>query len=317
MPVQSIDARASGSKLMQRWIGLFALLLACPVATALPNVELASTAQEAEGEVEFVDTVTSRQDGIVELHVFVNRTIEGGRVTPALRSDMVLQPRESLVVFSMRAPADEPVEYRTEIVAVDPSGVRRLSTTGSYRPEPPVPEPILLAGAGAIGGFAGLVVGTALHPRWRGALGLPLLPLYSRLRPDALPPNERRERILAIVRARGAVGYAELLREAGVGASVLVHHLRVLERAQLVQTRRVGIRRAICAVGIEAPPELRAASARVLDALRGGPLTQREVVERVGLSQQGVSYHLQNLRRAGAVEPTREGFRTRWRLTRS
>jgi predicted transcriptional regulator len=105
-------------------------------------------------------------------------------------------------------------------------------------------------------------------------------------------------------------------REMGVGRGVLQHHLRILETHRLVVARAVGRVRTYYPSG--GPPDAETARvdaalkdatrARVLREIRASPqgLTQRELVERTGLSQRLVSYHLARLLAVGLVQG-REG----------
>ena len=183
-------------------------------------------------------------------------------------------------------------------------------------------RPSLLQKFGALalvgaGGAAGAGLGALLvwRPEIRGALALPFIGLYTRLRRADALSNAKRERIYALVRETPGIGYAEMMRATKLGAGVLVHHLRILEREKLVVSRRYGLRRRIFPAGdaTAAAASPSAAQERVLDALRSAPLTQSELRERLELSQQGVSYHIQRLAREGRIREEQVGGERRWR----
>jgi DNA-binding transcriptional ArsR family regulator len=83
---------------------------------------------------------------------------------------------------------------------------------------------------------------------------------------------------------------------------VLTHHLRMLEAHGLLHTVRRGRQRHLFTRAPERPGAgLPDAAGRILQLLRQGVRTQREIAERAQLSQQAVSYHLRRLRALGVV----------------
>jgi predicted transcriptional regulator len=163
-----------------------------------------------------------------------------------------------------------------------------------------------LVAASGVGAAVAMAAGVlALLPAARGAALAPFVALYSRVADREALAQETRRRIHDVIAASPGVGQAQLLRRAGVGAGALTRHLRVLERAGLVVVRRRGTRRALYP---SHHPDARVphratsdAQERVLAALSPAPLTQRELAERLGLSQQGVSHHVRRLERLGLV----------------
>jgi DNA-binding transcriptional ArsR family regulator len=102
-----------------------------------------------------------------------------------------------------------------------------------------------------------------------------------------------------------------------LNTGAIVHHLRALERAGSVTSRREGAYRRFYVTGApESRPAptttfqvvpLTPAQQRVVEALAGGPLTQADLAERLGLSQQGVGHHVKALERAGHVQAEYDG----------
>lgn len=216
-------------------------------------------------------------------------------------------------------PKDEPGHWRLRTVARDESTSPPTAVVGWFEVSSG-PSTTLAAARVAGAGLAGAAAGGVLallyaRPDLRGLLAAPLVALYARVRPSEALSHATRERIHSLVRERPGVGYAELMRETGLGAGVLVHHLRVLERARLVVSRRHGLSRRLYPAGHpeEDEPQGTRAQERVLRELREASLTQRELGDRLRLSQQGVSYHLRNLERAGRVRSEPAGAERRWR----
>lgn len=136
-----------------------------------------------------------------------------------------------------------------------------------------------------------------------------ILPLYSRIGPAQVLSNPTRRRILELVRARPGSTAVALSRDAGVARTVALHHLAMLEAHSLVAVRRVGWARQIFpAQATPSAEDLAATSAlvdptrrRIAEAILAGAVTQAELVERVGISQRLVSYHVGHLVEAGLL----------------
>jgi DNA-binding transcriptional ArsR family regulator len=105
---------------------------------------------------------------------------------------------------------------------------------------PPAKRVSQLLAATALGGLAAAA---------SGVIAFSPAPLYSRLRrADALAQPTRR-RVYEAIAAEPGIGYAALMARTSLGAGPLVHHLRVLEGAGLVASRRQRGRRRLFPVG--------------------------------------------------------------------
>ncbi|HVL47522.1 MAG TPA: MarR family transcriptional regulator [Candidatus Thermoplasmatota archaeon] len=185
-----------------------------------------------------------------------------------------------------------------------PDDTLRASVDG---PASPFEDPVVVAGA-AVGGV-GLVGWLAILLRrdaWRYLFMAPFAGLYTRLARKEVLDHATRDRIHAAIVARPGVHYSQLLGDMGLPAGVLIHHLRTLERHAYVRSRREGPYRRFYPAGarlpaVEADP-MTPMQRRVLDILEAsGPLTQAQLGERLGMTKQGVSYHLKGLARRGEV----------------
>lgn len=161
---------------------------------------------------------------------------------------------------------------------------------------------------GGIGMGAGALVLARLLRRdaWRYAALAAVAPLYTRLSRGGVLEHEAREELHRLITAHPGIHYSGLKERTGTNAGALVHHLRTLERHGLVVSRREGPLRRFYAVGaapIPAPPAIPTTPVqdRVLALLDEAPLTQKELAERLGLTQQGVSYHVKTLERKGLL----------------
>lgn len=209
------------------------------------------------------------------------------------------------------SPADEaPLETTRAPVRV--AGPAPVSGERRSPREAAAAASLIAASAASVAGALAL----ARREAWRYAILAPFVRLYSRLaRGDALD-HATRDRLVALVAERPGITYTGLLRATGWNRGVLLHHAHVLERHRLLQSRREGAHRRFYPAGerMPAPPDAPATSAeeRLLVLLAGEPLTQREIAERLGVSQQGASYHLVRLARKGLVHERRDGRKRRW-----
>lgn len=151
---------------------------------------------------------------------------------------------------------------------------------------------------------------------WRYGFLAGLLPLYTRLSKPKLLDHAARDLLHRLICAEPGIHYSALQERTGLNTGALVHHLRTLERHRLVVSRREGALRRFYPVGAGPLPPVKVETttpmqARVLALLDEGPLTQREIAERLGLTQQGANHHVKTLERKGLLAMEHEGGVTR------
>lgn len=239
------------------------------------------------------------------------------------------------VSFTIRAPADVRSGLHTvreELRASHPLGdAERVFTipvrVGSAAATPPgtafgamadVARDHPMATGGAIAALGAAVVLAPLSRRewWRYLAVAPFLPLYTRLAKRDVLDHKMRERIHQLVKDRPGIHYTALKEATQLNAGALVHHLRTLERHGLVTSRREGILRRFFPVGARLPPPpevpLTPTQARILDLLAQRAMTQRELADALGITQQGASYHVKTLERKGQLGARRDGAELRY-----
>ncbi len=131
-----------------------------------------------------------------------------------------------------------------------------------------------------------------------------LAPLYTRLAPRDLLLHERRRRLHEIARQEPGLHLRELGRRAGLSWSVARFHVRMLEKGGLLRLDRRGGRARVYPAGAQTvAAALHPVAQRILDALPedGAPLDVRDLRERVGVSRQLLSHHLDRLAEEGRV----------------
>ena len=136
-----------------------------------------------------------------------------------------------------------------------------------------------------------------------------------RLRTDTLLKSAQRTKILGLLRKFHGAHVARIAREADLSWTAAAHHLRELEAAAFVTSRRVGRRRVYAA---------RDTHANAL-AILGGRTAQRvamalvehsggtifELATAISLSRRALHYHVLRMRRVGLVVVKDEATRTR------
>jgi DNA-binding transcriptional ArsR family regulator len=175
------------------------------------------------------------------------------------------------------------------------------------------------AGAGAAAG------GAAWYTRaWRYLKYAPgLAPLYTRISRDELLDHPARQQIYERIEADPGVHLSELSRELDVSWGTLLHHLRKLEKAELVTSDKANGKRCFFLPGQvsesrqEILPALENEKARRIAEfyVENPSASQTEAADELGYSAALVSYHLQKLEDAGVVTREREGRRQRVGVT--
>ncbi|HVL49274.1 MAG TPA: MarR family transcriptional regulator [Candidatus Thermoplasmatota archaeon] len=157
------------------------------------------------------------------------------------------------------------------------------------------------------------LVAAARSEAARWALLAPFAGLYTRLARDDVTGHKLRAALLEAIKATPGVTFTELRARFRAASGTLVHHLRTLERHRLVTSRRDGALRRFFVAGTS-PAVLAAttpspAQGRILAMLAEGPLSQREIAERLGITKQGANHHVKTLARRGLIAVREDG---RW-----
>lgn len=210
--------------------------------------------------------------------------------------------QDSAVVQESTAPAIAPPSTLDRLVAA--YGLSAVLTAGVAAGA---------AGAGALTLAAS--PGARRHLVWVG------IGLYTRLTRPKLLDHPEREKLFQTIESVPGIHFHALQRELAWNTGALTYHLRVLERHQLIVSRRDGILRRFYLVG-QAPRTMPVATAPVtgaqvsLSGLRGnvlqtvrarGSIAQSALAEELGASKQTLNYHVKNLERLGLLRVERVG----------
>jgi len=199
-----------------------------------------------------------------------------------------------------------------------PRGVASMVADSTHALDvPPLPSLALAATAllaattvvaTASGTSGGLGLASLKKFAARAAAGL--AGLFTRLHSDKILDHPRRNEIFEFVRHNPGERLEIVRRALGLANGPMLHHVRVLDRANVVRVVRSGSMARLYPAGprVQAQPYLVPVRRRVLQELRTTPgITQREIATRVGLSERAVSYHVGWLTTNGLLSVQREG----------
>lgn len=127
--------------------------------------------------------------------------------------------------------------------------------------------------------------------------------------------HPRRSRIQALVAARPASTFRQLVRCSGIPAGTLRHHLSILSRTGLVRVERDGVRLRHFPAGLDARARLAATLERQgLAEVYGfvavhGPVSQHVVLDGLGGPRSTTQHRLKRLVRFGVLSERPQGRR--------
>jgi len=173
-----------------------------------------------------------------------------------------------------------------------------------------LPNPLMISGVVVVIGSLGLLGFVYSHESFRFTLySLFTLPLYSKLHKDEILKDGNRLAIYEFVLSNPGANLSSLFKELRIGYGTLMHHLTVLERYNMIHSRKEFGKR----IFVSANQNWRTAIAvnsenlsliqrRVLDHLRNnGPMARWQIGIELGMIKQTVSYTIQRLEKIGLV----------------
>lgn len=159
---------------------------------------------------------------------------------------------------------------------------------------------------GLTGIFAGLRI-EGIRYKWVGLL----IPLYSKLKKSKIEKGIRYE-ILGYLKARPGANYSELKKNLDLNDGTLVHHLRVLERAEKIYSKKMGKYKLFYASSYKRQAAiddyLSPFHKRILEIIRSNPgIIPKKLSIMLDRSQTDISYHLSELTRSGFLDKRKKG----------
>jgi DNA-binding MarR family transcriptional regulator len=143
-----------------------------------------------------------------------------------------------------------------------------------------------------------------------------LLPFYSRIQKEDVLDQFVRGQIYGFIKTNPGVHYNQILRKVGVKNGTLSYHLGVLEKTELIQSRREGLKyRVFYPTGMNFPKSerfrLTALQIQIIDLLKRKPgITQKELARLLDQKPQTINYNMKVLDQANLVSVMKNGRRT-------
>jgi predicted transcriptional regulator len=140
-----------------------------------------------------------------------------------------------------------------------------------------------------------------------------LLPFYSRIQKEDVLDQFVRGQIYGFIKTNPGVHYNQILRKVGVKNGTLSYHLGVLEKTELIQSRREGLKyRVFYPTGMNFPKSerfrLTALQIRIIDSLKRQPgITQKELARLLDQKPQTINYNMKVLDQANLVSVVKKG----------
>jgi DNA-binding MarR family transcriptional regulator len=143
-----------------------------------------------------------------------------------------------------------------------------------------------------------------------------LIPLYTRIQKEDVLDQFVRGQIYGYIKTNPGVHYNQIRRGIDVKNGTLSYHLRVLEKTELIKSRREGVRyRAFYPTGMKFPEierfrltELQMNILDILDTENG--INQKEIARRLQKKPQTINYNIKVLEQAGLIEVKKQGRKT-------
>lgn len=143
------------------------------------------------------------------------------------------------------------------------------------------------------------------------------IPLYTRIQKEDVLDQFVRGQIYGYIKTNPGAYYNQIRRQIGVKNGTLSYHLGVLEKTELIQSRREGLKyRAFYPTGMKFPQaerfRLTELQIRIINAARKSPgITQKEIAEVLHAKPQTVNYNVRVLSQAELLDVMKDGRKTR------
>jgi predicted transcriptional regulator len=136
------------------------------------------------------------------------------------------------------------------------------------------------------------------------------LPLYCRIRKDEVLDNFIRGRIFEYIRVNPGSSYNRIMHELGVRNGTLVHHLKMLERHDMIYARRDGIYKRFFPRKLKVPKKayLSGIQEMILKTITDNPgISQVDIAKELDKPKQVVHYHCRQMAKGGIIRRKKVG----------
>lgn len=178
-------------------------------------------------------------------------------------------------------------------------------------------EPAAVTTTTSIGTLTLLFIALTESGKYKFLALLPLLiPLYTRISKEDVLDQFVRGQIFGYIKTNPGVHYNQIRRDIDVKNGTLSYHLRVLEKTELIKSRREGIRyRAFYPTGMKFPQterfRLTELQIQMLEKIKKEPgITQRELSRILDKKPQTINYNIKVLEHATLIKVHHNGRKT-------
>jgi len=147
-------------------------------------------------------------------------------------------------------------------------------------------------------------------------LALALGPIFTRIKKDEALDQFQRGRIYSYIEQNPGSHYNKIMKNIGVGNGTLSHHLNMLEKMEMIKSRREGFMyRAFYTTGVNFPEseEYRFTELqhKIIKMIKNKDnISQKEIATTLGKKQQTINYNIKTLERNGMIKLTRKNGKT-------
>jgi PKD repeat protein/DNA-binding transcriptional ArsR family regulator len=148
------------------------------------------------------------------------------------------------------------------------------------------------------------------------AFFLSLGPLFTRIQRNEALNQEMRENIYEYIESNPGAYYNSIMKNLGIGNGSLSHHLNMLEKMDMVKSRREGIRyRAFYLSELQFPEtekyRFTELQEKIVEKIKENEgITQTQLTLELGLTQQTINYNIKKLERNNIIRLERKGGKT-------
>jgi DNA-binding transcriptional ArsR family regulator len=178
-------------------------------------------------------------------------------------------------------------------------------------------EPIAVTTASSISFLALGFIALTETGKYKFLALLPLLiPLYTRIQKEDVLDQFVRGQIYGYIKTNPGVHYNQIRRGIDVKNGTLSYHLRVLEKTELIKSRREGLRyRAFYPTGMKFPKKerfrLTELQIDIVNTIKQYPsISQKTIAKKLGKKPQTINYNIKVLEQAGIIEVKKKGRKT-------
>jgi len=143
-----------------------------------------------------------------------------------------------------------------------------------------------------------------------------LVPLYTRIQKEDVLDQFVRGQIFGFIKTNPGVHYNQIRREMGVKNGTLSYHLSVLEKTELIKSRREGLKyRAFYPTGMKFPKNerfrLTELQIKILDVIKNkNGINQKNIAKEIGKKPQTINYNIKVLKQAELIKVVKKGRKT-------